>query len=222
MNNNILVSIEGNIGSGKTTLLENLKNKYKNNNKIVFLKEPVDEWSKIKDESNKTILENYYLDPKTYAFPFQMMAYISRLSILKRAIESGKYKYIITERCLNTDRKVFCKMLYDDGFIEKIGYDIYNKWFDEFNQFQNIEYFHIYIRTNPITSKLRVDKRARKEETIPIEYLEKCHKYHDEWLYKLETTDNYVILIDGNVDIITNPEILDTWYDKFELILTIP
>jgi deoxyadenosine/deoxycytidine kinase len=152
---------------------------------------------------------------------FQMMAYISRLSILKRAIESNKYKYIITERCLNTDRKVFCKMLYDDGFIEKIGYDIYNKWFDEFNIVNGVEYFHIYIRTNPVTSKLRVDKRARKEETIPIEYLEKCHKYHDDWLYKLENTDNYVIIIDGNIDIIKFPDILNTWYDQFETILSI-
>ena len=217
-----IIVIQGNIGSGKSTFVENLKQKYGTNPEMCFLQEPVSEWLNIKDENGINILEKYYADQHKYSFMFQMMAYISRLSILKRAIESGKYKYIITERCLNTDRKVFCKMLYDDGFIEKIGYDIYNKWFDEFNQFQNIEYFHIYIRTNPITSKLRVDKRARKEETIPIEYLEKCHKYHDEWLYKLETTDNYVILIDGNVDIITNPEILDTWYDKFELILTIP
>jgi deoxyadenosine/deoxycytidine kinase len=80
----------------------------------------------------------------------------------------------------------------------------------------------MYIRTKPITSKLRVDKRARKEETIPLEYLEKCHKYHDEWLYKLETTDLNVILIDGDIDIIKCPDILDTWYKQFELILSIP
>ena len=46
----IIVSIEGNIGSGKSTLLANLRNYYKNEANIVFLKEPVDEWEKIKDE----------------------------------------------------------------------------------------------------------------------------------------------------------------------------
>jgi deoxyadenosine/deoxycytidine kinase len=217
-----IIVIQGNIGSGKSTFVENLKHKYGTNPEMCFLQEPVSEWLTIKDENGINILEKYYNDQHKYSFMFQMMAYISRLSILKKAIDSNKYKYIITERCLNTDRKVFCKMLYDDKFIEKIGYEIYNKWFDEFNNFENIEYFHIYIRTNPITSKLRVDKRARKEETIPLEYLEKCHKYHDEWLYKLETTDLNIILIDGDIDIIKCPEILDTWYKQFELILSIP
>ena len=39
-----IVSIEGNIGSGKSTLMKNLKEYYKNNNQVLFLKEPVDEW----------------------------------------------------------------------------------------------------------------------------------------------------------------------------------
>ena len=214
-----IISIDGNIGSGKSTILTCLKSFFNNKKDIIFLDEPVSEWEKIKDKDNVTILEKFYNNQNKYSFAFQMMAYISRLSLLKDAIEKNPNAIIITERCLNTDRKVFCKMLYDDGFIEKIGYDIYNKWFDEFNIVNGVEYFHIYIRTIPITSKLRVDKRARKEETIPLEYLEKCHKYHDEWLYKLESTN--VIIIDGNQDIIKNPNI-DYWYDQFELILSIP
>jgi hypothetical protein len=104
-------------------------------------------------------------------------------------------------------------MLYDDGFIEKIGYEIYNKWFDEFN-INGVEYVHFYIRTIPSVSKFRVDKRARKEETIPLEYLVKCHEYHDAWL--LNNMD--VIVLDGNQDITINPNI-DNWYKEFENIL---
>jgi len=33
----IFASIEGNIGSGKSTLLSNLKNHFKNDNRIVFI-----------------------------------------------------------------------------------------------------------------------------------------------------------------------------------------
>ena len=73
-----IISIEGNIGSGKTTLLQNLKNKYKNNPQVIFLKEPVDEWNNIKDSNGTTILEKFYLDQEKYSFAFQMMAYISR------------------------------------------------------------------------------------------------------------------------------------------------
>ena len=47
MNQIQIISIEGNIGSGKSTLLANLKKIFKDNQYVMFLKEPVDEWSPI-------------------------------------------------------------------------------------------------------------------------------------------------------------------------------
>ena len=88
-----IIVIQGNIGSGKSTFVESLKVKYGNNPQMCFLQEPVSEWLKIKDEKGVNILENYYADQHKYSFMFQMMAYISRLSILKKAVESKKYKY---------------------------------------------------------------------------------------------------------------------------------
>lgn len=207
-----IIVVQGNIGSGKSTFVEKLKARYNTRNDVCFLQEPVNEWLTIKDKQGVNILENYYKDQPKYAFMFQMMAYISRLTILKRAIESNQYKYIITERCLNTDRNVFCKMLYDDGLIEDIGYQIYNKWFDEFINFENVDYIHVYLKTDPQVSKKRVDIRARVEETIPIEYLTKCHEYHDRWLL---TTDQKVVIIDSNQDIEINPNI-DHWYNMVD------
>jgi deoxyadenosine/deoxycytidine kinase len=207
-----IIVVQGNIGSGKSTFVDKLKTRYGARKDICFLQEPVNEWLTIKDKNGVNILENYYKDQPKYAFMFQMMAYISRLAMLKRAIESNEYEYIITERCLNTDRNVFCKMLYDDGLIEDIGYQIYNKWFDEFNNFNTVDYIHIYLKTDPIVSKTRVDKRARVEESIPIEYLTKCHEYHDKWLL---TTDQKVIILDSNQDTDINPNI-DHWYDMID------
>ena len=210
-----IIVVQGNIGSGKSTFVEKLKSRYSGRKDICFLQEPVNEWLTIKDKRGVNILENYYKDQPKYAFMFQMMAYISRLAMLKRAIESNLYKIIITERCLNTDRNVFCKMLYDDGLIEDIGYQIYNKWFDEFNNFKMVDYVHVYLKTDPTVSKTRVNKRARSEETIPIEYLTKCHEYHDKWLLG---TDQRVIIIDSNQDIEINPNI-DHWYAMVEVYL---
>lgn len=207
-----IIVVQGNIGSGKSTFVEKLKSRYSGRKDICFLQEPVNEWLTVKDKQGVNILENYYKDQTKYAFMFQMMAYISRLAMLKRAIESNLYEYIITERCLNTDRNVFCKMLYDDGLIEDIGYQIYNKWFDEFNNFNTVDYVHVYLKTDPIVSKKRVDKRARVEETIPLEYLTKCHEYHDKWLL---TTDQQVIIFDSNQDTDINPNI-DHWYAMIE------
>ena len=203
-----VIVIQGNIGSGKSTWVNHLKERYINRPDICFLQEPVDEWLSIKDANGVNALEHYYNDQHKYAFMFQMMAYISRLSILKRAIESNKYRIIITERCLFTDRNVFCKMLYDDGMIDIIGYQIYNKWFTEFQDLA-IPYKCVYLRTDPEISKLRVDIRARVEETIPIDYLKKCHAYHEEWL----TIQPNTIIIDANQDINENPNI-DEWVQR--------
>ena len=108
-----LITIQGNIGSGKSTIVKKLKDKYGGEKNICFLQEPVDIWNNIKDKKGNTILSLYYENQKEYAFSFQMMAYISRLSILKKALDDG-YEYIVSERSLETDKYVFAKMLYDE------------------------------------------------------------------------------------------------------------
>ena len=94
-----------------------------------------------------------------------------------------KYKIIITERSVHTDKNVFAKMLYDENKISEIEYQIYMKWFDEFiDEFP--EFKTVYLRTKPEVAKYRVDKRARDGENIPLEYLKNCHQYHEDWLSK--------------------------------------
>ena len=149
-----IVSIEGNIGSGKSTLLENLKQYFSDNTNVIFLKEPVDEWSKIMDENGVTILEKFYNDQSKYGFSFQIMAYISRLKLLKEAIQqlktanSNESFVIITERSLYTDKNVFAKMLYDGGKIEEINFQIYLNWFHTFAEDYPINKI-IYVKTSP-------------------------------------------------------------------------
>ena len=204
-----IYSIEGNIGSGKSTIIKILKEHFKSNDNIIFLLEPVDEWNTICD-NDKTILEKYYENKKQYAFSFQMMAYISRLSQLKEALKKG-YNYIITERSIATDKNVFAKMLYDTDKIDEINYKIYLTWFDEFiNEIPEFQY--IYIKTTPYKALERINKRSRKGESIPIEYLKKCDLYHDEWLKN--TNVNNLIILDGNIDKTNN----DDYFDWFNII----
>ena len=107
-----IITIEGNIGSGKSTLLENLKNELIiTNEKVIFMKEPVDEWEDIKDSNGNTMLQKFYENQEKYSFPFQMMAYISRLKLLKETVEKYPNATIISERSLYTDRYVFAKIL---------------------------------------------------------------------------------------------------------------
>jgi deoxyadenosine/deoxycytidine kinase len=225
----IIVSIEGNIGSGKSTLLANLRNYYKNEATIVFLKEPVDEWEKIKDENGTTILEKFYSDQEKYSFPFQMMAYVSRLKVLRDALKnirekesSNKQTIIITERSLYTDKMVFAKMLYDSGKIEHVTYQIYLNWFDTFSEEFPVHKV-VYVKTCAEKCHLRIMKRARDgESNIPLDYLNSCNSYHNNMLDKSsnECVCNEQLILDGNIDIYENETQLDKWIREINDFIT--
>ena len=199
----IIISFDGNIGSGKSRKVTEIEEyfKEKGRNDILFIQEPVDEWNSIVDENGTTILSNYYKDQKRFAFRLQMLAYISRLSLLRKAAKKG-YKYIITERCVGTDRNVFSKMLYDKGDIEHDEYMIYKKWYDEFISDVPIGAI-VYIKASPEVCLERVNTRAREGENIPLDYLKECSKYHDEWIASENVPK---LVIDADIDLNKNPE----------------
>ena len=223
--NYIIVSIEGNIGSGKSTLLENLRNYYKNNANVIFLREPVDEWEKIKDDNGVTMLQKFYENQEKYSFAFQMMAYISRLKLMRQVIVDvtngenatthPRSKYIIiTERSLHTDKYVFAKMLYDQGKIEDICYQIYLNWFDEFAKDFPIS-CTVYVNTLPSKCHERIHQRSRTgEDTIPLEYLQECHNYHETFLNDTPEINNKKIVLDGNVNVYENTVVLNDWLEQ--------
>lgn len=237
-----IVSIEGNIGSGKSTLLENLRKYYGDNTRVIFLREPVDDWEKIKDVDGNTMLKKFYADQEKYSFAFQMMAYISRLKILRDTVnkivsernqllnqkfnnlhvnyyEQENYfklpEYvIITERSLYTDKYVFAKMLHNQGKIEDVCYQIYLTWFDEFAKDFPIHY-SIYVNTDPEKCYERIHKRAREgEELIPLVYLKDCHNYHEEFLDENKGVKTRKLVLNGNIDIYENKKIVEKWLVK--------
>jgi deoxyadenosine/deoxycytidine kinase len=212
------ISIDGNIGSGKSTLIEALKKYFKGNSNIIFLREPVDEWDEIKDENGVTILEKFYTNQKEYSFSFQMMAYISRLALLKEAVKNNPNAIIISERSLFTDREVFAKMLYKSGFIESVNYKIYLRWFDTFALEFPIHKV-IYVKAEPQVCYDRIKKRSRTgESNIPLSYLENCHTHHNDMLDtdKPECICENQFVLDGNIDIYQNDNQLQEWIQEIE------
>ena len=177
----------------------------------MVLQEPVSEWQSIRDSNGLSILELFYSDQKKYAFQFQMMAYVSRLSALKAAIKSfnGSDGIIICERSLACDKHVFAKMLRDSSDITSVEHQIYLRWFDTFTNDLPI-HNTIYLRADPEVTHFRVTKREREGEDIPLSYLERCHSYHEEWIFGLEC--NLWATIDANVQM--TPELFDMWYNK--------
>lgn len=201
-----IISIDGNIGSGKSTLLDILKKEFADNENIVFLREPVDIWESITDESGTNILEKFYEDQTKYSFSFQMIAYISRLALLKEAVEQNPDKIIITERSLFTDKYVFAKMLYDSEKIELINYKIYLQFFDTFIKEYGVDKI-LYVKTDPEKCLERITKRSRSgESNIPLDYLIECDKYHDTMVDHPDLKNTIKIVLDGNIDIYENAD----------------
>lgn len=188
----IVISIEGNIGAGKSTLIGEIQSKLQK--KVIYIPEPIDEWNTIQDENKIPILECFYKNQEKYAFSFQMMAYISRIANLKKAIENNPNTILIIERSVYTDKHVFAKMLYDNKQINEIEHQIYLKWYDYFlNDLPPI--YTIYMRTDPSVCLKRIIKRNRNgEENIEISYLESCHDYHENWIYtNIDVTNTMII-----------------------------
>jgi deoxyadenosine/deoxycytidine kinase len=213
-----LISVEGNIGSGKSTFLEHLRQKYANHENIVFAPEPVSVWQSIRDENGTSILEKFYQDQATYAFAFQMMAYISRLAVLRKLVrdrDPSRPLFIITERSLHTDKHIFAKMLYDQRKIDDINYQIYLKWFHEFADDIPVTDC-VYLQCSPEVCYNRIALRARPgEEAIPLNYLQECNRYHEDYVQIYADR----VVMDANTNIMDRPEALLAWMDQFDQLL---
>jgi deoxyadenosine/deoxycytidine kinase len=233
----MIISIEGNIGSGKSTFVSYLSKTSAHTEtvtdtditvyticgkSITFVPEPVSDWKTICDEDGTPMLNLFYADQKRNAFSFQMMAYISRLVAIRRAVRSG-VDIVITERCLYTDREVFVKMLHEDKMIRRVDYEIYRRWFEEFATEVQPDHF-FYIAADPVACLGRVRKRSRGgEDSIPLKYLERCHMFHEAWLQG-DGIRARVHTLDGNsentaVDQFGDPHMYAKWKGLMELVI---
>ncbi len=184
----IIISIEGNIGAGKSTFLENLEYHLGKQSGWIFLREPVHIWDTICDQNGETILSKFYANPDKYAFSFQIMAYTTRLHELKRVLkENPDCIGVICERSLDADKHIFAKMLHADGLIDDVMYDIYERYFSEYEGNFTLNGM-IYVEADPDVCYQRVAKRSRNgESNIALDYLQKCHEYHCKWIKHTET-----------------------------------
>jgi deoxyguanosine kinase len=203
MSTPILISIEGNIGSGKTTCLKRLREMEPD---WVFIDEPVDSWLSIRNDAGESLLEVFYKDIKRWSYTFQNAACISRGQMIMSAVEqwqkgNKKSRIVIMERCLETDRNVFAKMLRGDGAIDKIEWTLYDKWYSLMNNMLPSMDCFVWIDTEPNVCYDRIKIRAREgEDGISHEYLSNLDKVHHEWLTESKTS----VFRSQNIDDIRN------------------
>jgi deoxyadenosine/deoxycytidine kinase len=201
----LIISIEGNIGVGKTSLLQKMETLCTSKNyNIDCLYEPVKEWENVCDPVSKdSVLTQFYKEPAKYAFPFQIMAYSTQVQQLLQAVTKPILpKIVVTERSLESNHEVFTKMLYNDSMITDTSYQIYkmnaNTHKLSYNRTPNLNTnAYIYLKSSPHVCMERIEKRQRKGECeITMDYLEKCHFYHENWLNAISPNRCYTIDMD--------------------------
>ncbi len=205
----IIIAIEGNIGAGKSTLLKHLESAF--GIRAAFMPEPVDIWTTIKDEKGEHILSKFYADPHKYSFSFQIMAYSTRLAMLRKTVdENPQCDIIICERSLEADSHIFAKMLYEDGMIEDINYQIYRRLYADTSANYVMDGV-VYLDATAEKCMERVQRRGREGESkISVEYLAKCSKYYSDWLHDPHC-DIECLTIDANTDVSYNNDEGNLW-----------
>jgi len=198
-----LISIEGNIGTGKTTFVEIFKKLLETlypHHKIVFLKEPIDEWFKITNNDGRNILDYFYKDQLRWSYSFQMNAFISRMKQIEQY--ANQDVIVICERCVFTDRNVFASLLKESGKINDMEWKLYDEWFHWLTQKEELlPHHYIYLRADYQTSFNRMLKRARnEEETIPIEYIKKVADKHDQWMNSINEDKKTVFDVNSDFE----------------------
>lgn len=186
----VIISIDGGIGSGKSRTLNILKENYPN---FHFVDEPVSVWENFKDENGDSLLKLFYKDRKRWSYTFQNVAFMTRARALTKAIKDWKNaceknpaleknNVFITERCIETDFNVFAKMLHEDKSLNKLEWDVYRQWYRYLAPECAVSGI-VYIVCSPEKCKERINRRSRTgEDSIPIEYLNQLHEYHEDWI----------------------------------------
>ena len=198
--NKIIISIEGNIGVGKSTFIKIIKKLIENSDVV---DEPVNRWLAIKDNNDRNILQAFYDDKTKYGYVFQHIAYISRMMYIEDKLKSSNdNKIIFLDRSMDTDKNIFAKMLYDDGFLSSMELTAYEYWCNFYtNYVRNIGKKNIiYLYCDPQIAFERIKKRNRKEELeVPFDYINKIHQYHETWMTQ-SNKENNILVINCNID----------------------
>ncbi len=196
----IIISLDGNIGAGKTTLLSEIR---KNFHDVLVVDEPVGQWTSLKNEQGKNLLELFYEDKRRWAYTFQNCAILTRLKNIQDAVEDldmteKSPHVIITERSILTDKHVFAEMLRDSGEMDIMEWELYETWFNIFSKKYPVSAV-IYVSTSSVTSKERIGIRNRQgEDKIQLDYLNLLDDQHKKWI---DNTTLPVLTLSTEVDV---------------------
>jgi deoxyadenosine/deoxycytidine kinase len=207
----MIVAIEGNIGAGKSTLLAALrKTTLGNHTHIEFLDEPLDVWSKVEAQrpggpGMQNLLDAFYEDPTQHAFAFQVLAQVSRVSRLRKAM--GWAQIIIMERSPRSDQDIFAANMKDCGAICEMHHAVYKACCDELSKLVPLKTLTVYLKAPESVLLERIKERARPGEVVSLTYLRQLGQLHE----RIFGTDEEILHLDGSDTVEQNVDHVLAW-----------
>ena len=175
------IAVAGNIGSGKTTLTKMLAKRYGWEPRF----EPVD---------NNPYLDDFYADMPRWSFNLQIYFLNKRF---KEVVEISKYEgYIIQDRTIFEDARIFAPNLHDMGMMSDRDFDNYSDLFDLMISLVGLPDIMIYIRSTIPNLVSQISKRGREfEKSIRIDYLQGLNDRYEQWISQYK---GKLIIVDGD------------------------
>jgi len=173
-----LITIEGNIAVGKSTLIEKLRETFSNEDRVVFLPEPVGNWLShgfLQGMYNGTISKS----------GFQHMVLASMTAALLDKSKQTRDCVIVQERSLECTYKVFSK-----ANLEDIEHEVFTYSAKLIINSLSLPVTHVYLRLDHDNIMKRLSCRGRESEClISDEYIRRLNDLHDEWLLSEPSTN---------------------------------
>ncbi len=184
------IAIAGNIGCGKTTLTKMLAKHYG--------------WKPAFETVEfNPYLEDFYADMQRWSFNLQIFFLNKRF---KDVVEISKSnEYIIQDRTIYEDARIFAPNLHDQGFMSDRDFDNYQDLFDLMMSLVKMPDLMIYIRASIPTLVAQIQKRGRAyEASMRIDYLQGLNDKYEKWISEYK---GKLLIVDGdNVKFGENPD----------------
>jgi deoxyadenosine/deoxycytidine kinase len=156
-----IFAVDGLIGAGKSTLLTKYSKQYPT---IMVILEPIDKWMQ------SELLQNFYKEPKKWAFKLQMFIMDSFKDQLNEAF-SKNIKCILMERSHLAAFTIFSYLHWKNGLLTNQEYrqlELQHQVYDRELRQNGYVFNHIYLDVSLDVAMERMASRNRGNETSGV------------------------------------------------------
>ena len=184
------IAIAGNIGCGKTTLTNMLAKHYG--------------WTpRFESVDFNPYLADFYEDMARWSFNLQIYFLNKRFKDVVDISKSNEY--IIQDRTIYEDARIFAPNLHEQGFMSDRDFDNYCDLFDLMMSLVKMPDLMIYVRCSIPTLVAQIQKRGRSyEASMRIDYLQGLNDKYEKWISEYK---GKLLIIEGDkIKFGDNPE----------------